>query len=209
MLGLGSYQTAWTMLHKLRRAMVRPDRELLAGHVEVDETYVGGEEEGVSGRFTAKKAIVAIALEIKDPRGYGRVRLRRVPDVSAASLVGFVKDVVRPDAIVLTDGWQGYRPLNRNGFTHKPANISTSGDPAHVVMPGVHRIASLLKRWLLGTHQGAVQPEHLDAYLEEYTFRFNRRKSRARGLLFYRLLEQAVVTPPAPYHKITSHRVDH
>ncbi len=201
-LGLGSYQTAWTMLHKLRRAMVRPDRDLLGGEVEVDETYVGGEEEGVAGRFTRKKAIVVIALEIKRPRGYGRVRLRRISDVSADSLVPFVCDVVLPDAVVLTDGWLGYKPLSREGYTHKPTNIKASGDPAHVVMPGVHRVASLLKRWLLGTHQGAVRPKHLDAYLDEYTFRFNRRTSRSRGLLFYRLLEQAVVTGPAPYEDI-------
>lgn len=201
-LGLGSYQTAWTMLHKLRRAMVRDDRDLLAGDVEVDESYVGGEEAGVAGRYTEKKAIVAIALEIHDPLGYGRVRLRRVPDVTAASLVGFVRDVVSPGAVVLTDGWVGYTPLARHGYTHKPTNIKATGDPAHVVMPGVHRIASLLKRWLLGTHQGAVRSEHLDAYLDEYTFRFNRRTSGSRGLLFYRLLEQAVVTDPAPYDEI-------
>jgi transposase-like protein len=208
-LGLGSYQTAWTMLHKLRRAMVRPDRDLLGGEVEVDESYVGGEEEGVRGRLARKKAIVAIALEIKQPRGYGRVRLRRIPDASAASLVPFVTNVVLPDAVVLTDAWRGYAPLARHGYTHKPTNISASGDPAHVVMPGVHRVASLLKRWLLGTHQSAVRPEHLDAYLDEYTFRFNRRHSRSRGLLFYRLLEQAAVTPPAPYEDIVARSGEH
>ena len=204
-LGLGSYGTAWMMLHKLRKAMVRPGRDLLGGVVEVDETYVGGEEKGVQGRFTAEKAIVAIALEIKQPRGYGRVRLRRIPDVSAASLVPFVTEVVLPDAVVVTDGWAGYRPLTRHGYTHEPTNIKATDDPAHVAMPGVHRIASLLERWLIGTHQGAVRPEHLDAYLNEYTFRFNRRHSRSRGLLFYRLLEQAVVTAPAPYATIVAH----
>jgi transposase-like protein len=201
-LGLGSYQTAWTMLHKLRRAMVRPGRDPLKGDVEVDESYVGGEEEGVVGRLTHKKAIVAIAVEVKQPRGFGRVRLRRIPDVSGPSVVGFVRDEVAPDAVVLTDGWVGYKPLTRHGYRHKPTNIAASGDPAHVVMPAVHRVASLLKRWLLGTHQGAARPEHLDAYLDEYTFRFNRRTSRSRGLLFYRLLEQAVVTDPATYDQI-------
>jgi transposase-like protein len=202
--GLGSYETAWMLLHKLRKAMVRPDRDRLGGVVEVDESYVGGEEEGARGRLARKKAIVAIALEIKQPRGYGRVRLRCIPDASAASLVPFVTDVVGPDAVVLTDAWRGYAPLARHGYIHQPTNIAASGDPAHVVMPGVHRVASLLKRWLLGTHQGAVRPEHLDAYLDEYTFRFNRRHSRSRGLLFYRLLEQAVVTPPAPYEAIVA-----
>jgi len=201
-LGLGSYQTAWTMLHKLRRAMVIPGRDRLGGDVEVDESYVGGEEEGVRGRLTHDKAIVAIAVEVKQPRGFGRARLRRIPDVSGASLLGFVRDVIEPDAIVLTDGWRGYGPLTRNGYTHKATNISASGDPAHVVMPAVHRVASLLKRWLMGTHQGAVRPIHLDAYLDEYTVRFNRRTSRSRGLLFYRLLEQAVVTDPTPYGDI-------
>ena len=201
-LGLGSYQTAWTIQHKLRRAMVRPQRDLLSGLVEVDETYVGGEEKGVHGRFTEKKAIVAVALELHDPRGYGRVRLAQVPDVSAASLVPFVCDTITPGSTVKTDGWTSYRTITKHGYLHEPTSIKASGDPAHVVMPGVHRIASLLKRWLLGTHQGAVRPEHLDAYLDEYTFRFNRRTSRARGLLFYRLLEQAVQTPPAPYNDI-------
>jgi hypothetical protein len=201
-LGLGSYQTAWTMLHKLRRAMVRPGRELLRGDVEVDETYVGAEDGGVGGRFVGKKAIVAIALEIKRPRGYGRVRLRRIADVSAASLVPFVTEVVEPSAVVLTDAWMGYRPLARHGYTHHRTSIRASDEPATVIMPGVHRIASLLKRWLLGTHQGAVRPVHLDAYLDEYTFRFNRRTSRSRGLLFYRLLEQAVVADPITYSQI-------
>jgi transposase-like protein len=201
-LGLGSYQTAWTIQHKLRRAMVRPGRDLLSGLVEVDETYVGGEEKGVHGRFTEKKAIVAIALELHEPRGYGRVRLAQVADVSAASLVPFVCDTITAGSTVKTDGWTSYRTITKHGYLHEPTSIRASGDPAHVVMPGVHRIASLLKRWLLGTHQGAVRPEHLDAYLDEYTFRFNRRTSRARGLLFYRLLEQAVQTPPAPYNDI-------
>ena len=201
-LGLGSYQTAWTMLHKMRRAMVRPDRDRLSGEVEVDETYVGSEDEGIGGRFVRKKAIVAIALEIKRPRGYGRVRLRRIADVSAASLVPFVTDVVEPGSVVLTDAWSGYIPLRRYAFDHRRTSINASDEPASVIMPGVHRIASLLKRWLLGTHQGAVQPRHLDAYLDEYTFRFNRRTSRSRGLLFYRLLEQAVVSAPTTYGQI-------
>ncbi len=201
-LGLGSYQTAWTMLHKLRRAMVIPGRDRLDGDVEVDESYVGGEEQGVRGRSTRTKAIVAIAVEVEQPRGFGRARLRTIPDVSGASLLGFVREVIEPGAVVLTDGWRGYGGLTRNGYTHKATNISASGDPAHVVMPAVHRVASLLKRWLMGTHQGAVQPVHLDVYLDEFTFRFNRRTSRSRGLLFYRLLEQAVLTGPAPYDDI-------
>lgn len=198
-LGLGSYQTAWAWLHKMRRAMVRPGRERLRGLVEVDETYVGGLEKGVHGRQTEKKTIVVIAVEIRLPKGFGRVRLGRVPDVSARSLVPFVRGAVEPGSVVHTDGWQGYDELPQWGYVRKKSILSALPEPAHVVMPGVHRIAALLKRWLLGTHQGAVRARHLDYYLDEYTFRFNRRTSRARGLLFYRLIEQALQTEPSPY----------
>ena len=191
-LGLGSYTTAWAWLHKFRRAMVRPGRDRLHGCVEVDESYVGGEEPGVRGRETIKKAIVAIAVEVEGNKSIGRVRLRHVPDVSGPSLQGFVTDVVDPGAIVHTDGWPSYAGLSTLGFEHHVTVISASPSPAHVLMPAVHRVASLLKRWLLGTLQGAVSVEHLPYYLDEFTFRFNRRASRARGMLFYRLVEQAV-----------------
>jgi len=193
-LGVKSYTTAWAWLHKFRRAMVRPDRDRLDGIVEVDETYVGSEEEGARGRYTEKKAIVAIAVEIVDEKRLGRVRLRRIPDVSGASLVPFVRAAVQSGATVLTDGWSAYGPLSGLGYDHLVINQSASPYPAHVLMPGVHRVASLVKRWLLGTYQGSVSNEHLDYYLDEYTFRFNRRHSRSRGLLFFRLLEQAVRT---------------
>lgn len=201
-LGLGSYQTAWTWLHKMRRAMVRPGRDQLAGRVEVDETYVGGNEEDVRGRQTETKAIVAIAIEVLEPRGLGRVRLRRVADVSAASLIPFVCEVVAPGSVVHTDGWKGYNQLGRHGYRHERSILASSDGPAHVVMPAVHRVASLLKRWLLGTHQGAVSAKHLDYYLDEFTFRFNRRTSRARGLLFYRLVAQAVQVDPVRYKQL-------
>ena len=199
---------AWTWLHKMRRAMVRPGRDRLHGAVEVDETYVGGVEEGVHGRETRDKSIVAIALEILAPKGFGRVRMRRVPDVSGRSLVGFVRDVVEPGSEVHTDGWRGYNDVPKHGYKHRRTIISASGDPAHVAMPGVHRIASLVKRWLLGTHQGSVSAQHLDYYLDEYTFRFNRRTSRARGLLFYRLLQQAVEVDPMPYRRLVGGKPD-
>jgi transposase-like protein len=201
-LGLGSYQTAWAMLHRYRQAMVRPGRERLSGEVEVDETYIGGEEPGKPGRRTTKKAIVAIAVEVREPRGFGRIRMQSVPDVSAASLVPFVCDTVDAGSVVMTDGWRSYLPITDHGYKHERTVVTASGDPAHVSMPGVHRVASLLKRWLLGTHQGAVGAEHLDAYLNEFTFRFNRRASRRRGLLFYRLLEQAAVTSPISYRSL-------
>ena len=209
-IGFGSYQTAWSWLHKMRRAMVRPGRDRLSGRVEVDETYVGGKEVGVSGRQTEKKTIVIVAIEVQ-PKGFGRVRFRQVPDVSAGSLVPAVRELVEPGSIVLTDGWQGYASLAKYGYVHEATILSASGDPAHVAMPGVHRIASFLKRWLLGTLQGAVSKEHLDYYLDEYGFRFNRRTSKARGLLFYRLVQQAVQTAPIPYRQLVGgkpHQVD-
>lgn len=196
MLGLSSYKTAWSWLHKLRRAMVRPGRDRLLGVVEVDEMYVGAEEKGVHGRQTEKKAIVAAAIEVVDGKRLGRVRLRRVADVTGDELQLFVEWAVEPSSSVLTDGFGAYSGLSGLGYDHHVINQSASPDPAHVLMPGVHRIAALLKRWLSGTYQGAVSREHLDYYLDEYTFRFNRRTSRSRGLLFYRLLEQAVQTDP-------------
>lgn len=205
-LGFGSYETAWTWLHKMRRAMVRPGRDRLGGSVEVDETYVGGVEEGVHGRETHKKSIVVIAVEVLSPKGFGRVRMRQAPDVSGPSLVGFVRDVVEPGSLVHTDGWAGYNDLPKHGYRWEKTILSASGDPAHVAMPGVHRIASLLKRWLLGTHQGSVSEKHIDYYLDEYTFRFNRRTSQARGLLFYRLLQQAVEVDPMPYWRLVGRK---
>jgi transposase-like protein len=202
-LGLGSYQTAWTWLHKLRHAMVRPGREQLHGSVEVDETYVGGAEKGGKrGRGTENKQIVVIAVEVFHPKGFGRIRMRRIPDVSSDSLVPFTCEVVEPGSEILTDGWSGYNSLSEHNYTHTKSVLSESGDPAHVAMPGVHRIAALLKRWLLGIHQGAVSGKHLEYYLDEYTFRFNRRTSRSRGMLFYRLMQQAVATVSVPYRQL-------
>jgi len=200
-LGLGSYQTAWAWLHKLRRAMVRPGRDRLNGEVEVDETYIGGVEADVVGRKTIKKSIVAIAVEIRG-RGSGRVRMSRVEDVSAESLLPFVKAAVCPGTVVHTDGWSGYSGIAGLGCDHRPRNISASGAPAHIVMPRVHRVAGLLDRWWLGTHQGAIRARHLDYYLDEYTFRYNRRRSRARGMLFYRLLQQSAQVDPVPYKSL-------
>jgi len=202
-LGLGSYQTAWTWLHKLRRSMVRPGRERLHGSVEVDETYVGGAATGGKrGRGAENKEIVVIAVEVLRPKGFGRIRMRRIPNVSGDSLVPFICDVAEPGSEILTDGWGGYNGLSKHDYTHSRTVLSDSGDPAHVAMPGVHRIAALLKRWLLGIHQGAVSGKHLDYYLDEYPFRFNRRASTSRGMLFYRLMQQAVATASVPYRQI-------
>jgi len=195
-LGLGSYRTAWTWLHKLRTTMVRPGRERLTEAVEVDEIFVGGVEPGKGKRHLGEtKALVAVAAEVRD-RGIGRIRLQRVPDASAESLVGFVQATVEPGARVITDGWTAYPGLARYGYRHRPRVVSGSGRTASTLLPRVHRIAALLKRWLLGMHQGAVSREHLVAYLDEFTFRFNRRTSRWRGKLFYRLVQQAVAVEP-------------
>lgn len=200
-LGLGSYQTAWAWLHKLRRAMVRPGRDRLCGVVEVDETLVGGVSPHGGGRRLDVKAVVVIAVECHEG-GPGRVRMRRIAHATADVLVEFVLDNVEPGSEVRTDAWKGYNEVGRHRFLHSITNLGETHDPAHVAMPEVHRVASLLKRWLLGTHQGAVSHEQLDYYLDEFTFRFNRRGARHRGLLFYRLLEQAVATDPQPYNTL-------
>lgn len=200
-LGLGSYQTAWAWLHKLRRAMVRPGRDQLRGRVEVDEAYVGGLEEGSHGREAGAKAIVVIAAE-EVGRGMGRIRLACIPDVTSDTLLSFIGEAVEIGAEIHTDGWPGYANVAKSGYTHAVTTLRRSGQPAHEHLPRVHRVASLLKRWLLGTHQGAVSREHLAYYLDEFTFRFNRRTARSRGLLFYRLVQNAVQTPPAPYRAL-------
>ena len=174
-LDLSRYETAWAMLHKLRRAMLRPERDRLSGVVEVDEAYVGGVEAGRSSgrRRDSRKSIVVAAVEVRG-RGSGRIRLAVVEDLSAAALVPFVEAAVAPGSAVLTDGWQGYAPLRR-GYDHQP---STVGDPknASVLLPRVHRTFSNLKTWLKGTHHG-VSAKHLPYYLDEFVFRFNRRRT--------------------------------
>jgi transposase-like protein len=194
-LGLGSYKTAWALLHKLRRAMVRPGRDRLRGVVEVDETYCGGEEEGVIGRLTHAKALVIVGAE-EDGVGIGRIRLRRIPDLTKASLHGFIGREIETGSTVRTDGLSAY--LGLEGYVHE-RQVQQHLGTGDYLLPRVHRVVSLLKRWLLGTHQGAVGHEHLDYYLDEFTFRFNRRKSTSRGKLFYRLAQQAVQVEPAPF----------
>jgi transposase-like protein len=230
-LGLKKYETAWTMLHKLRRAMVRPGRDLLTGRVEVDESYVGGEEQGLPGRLNLKKALIVVAAQ-EDGPGIGRIRMRQVIDASAASLMPFVRTSVEPGSVVHTDGWAGYLPLESNGFQHEVTILKRKKKTPSELMPRVHRVISLLKRWLLGTHQGvpmalraakgdedapgrplrinnlgrvfngAVSQKHLDYYLDEFTFRFNRRRSKSRGKLFFRLAQQAVAVDAVPYDRI-------
>jgi transposase-like protein len=196
-LGLKSYETAWTWLHKLRRAMVRPGRDLLTGRVEVDECYVGGLEVGLPGRLNLNKALIVVAAQ-EDGPGIGRIRMRQIPDASAESLVPFVQDSVEPGSVIHTDGWLGYLPLESKGYQHDVTFLRGKKKTPSESMPRVHRVIALLKRWLLGTHQGAVSHKHLDYYLDEFTFRFNRRRSKSRGKLFFRLAQQAVAVEPVP-----------
>jgi len=196
-----SYKTAWTWLHKIRRAMIRPGRDRLQGTIEVDETYIGALEEEAHGREIGKKALVVVAAQA-DGKRIGRIRMRKIPDASGASLLPFVRDFVEPGSCVHTDGWAGYKDLTSAGYDHKVSIIGPKRKMATELLPRVHLVVSLLKRWLLGTHQGAVSYEHLDYYLDEFCFRFNRRTSRSRGMLFYRLLQQPVAVDAVPYKRI-------
>ncbi len=199
-LGLGSYETAWMWLHKLRRAMIRPGRDRLSGSIQVDETYVGGEKPGKRGRGAAGKTLVVIAAQ-EDGDATGRIRLRKVADASGPSLEAAVQAMVEPGAVVKTDGWDGYNGLDALGY-HRQI-IRKTAEVGENPLPLCHREAALIKRWLTGTHQGAVSHEHLSYYLDEYTFRFNRRASQYRGKLFYRLLQNAVAVAPVTYRGIT------
>lgn len=207
-LEIGSYPTAWAMLHRLRSVLVHPGRDRLTGTVEVDETYIGGEEPGLrGGRAKGKKALVGVAVEVMETRGYGRCRMGILRDGSAASLHPFVTDNVEPGATVITDGWTGYRGIDKLGYTHQPRSQRAArarGEDPGELLPGVHRVASLAKRWLLGTHQGSVEDAHLSSYLNEFVFRFNRRRSHSRGLLFYRVLELAVGHDPVRFRDLVA-----
>ena len=201
-LSLGSYHTAWNWLHKLRRAMVRPGRDRLAGTVEVDEIFIGGARPGKRGRGAAGKTLVVIAAQGAG-KGIGRIRLTRVASASGDNLCPAVEKTVEPGSTVCTDGWNGYNALTGLGYNHEVIrDKAVLGDN---LLPLANRVASLLKRWLLGIHQGATQPSHLDYYLDEFTFRFNRRTSRSRGLLFHRLVDQAVHLDPVLISELKWH----
>lgn len=202
-LGLGSYQTAWSWLHKMRTAMVRPGRDRLTGIVEVDETYVGGEKAGKRGRGAEGKALVIVAVEDKAEKGIGRIRMAIAPNAAAESLTPFIKASIQEGSTVRTDGWGGYGKLKSSGYKHivERKDACVGDQPLKLV----HLAVSLLKRWLLGTHQGAASHEHLGFYLDEFVFRFNRRTSTHRGLLFLRLLQNSVLVEPLPYKNIVKH----
>lgn len=205
-MGFGSYQTAWSWLHKIRKAMVRPGRQPLAARVEADETLVGGARPGRPGRGAAGKTVVAGAVEAAAGPGrkrrLGRLRLQAVADASAASLEAFLAAAVAPPAAVTTDGWRGYAQLDRAGYAHQPINLTAGWGDAVLRLPAIHLVFGLAKRWLLGTHHGAVGRKHLQAYLDEYVFRFNRRTAKSIGHRFARLVDQAILTPPISYRAI-------
>lgn len=200
-LDIGSYQTAWAMLHRLRSVLVRPGRERLLGRVEMDETFIGGVEPGLrGGRQRGKKTLVGVAVERVEPRGFGRCRMAVLPDASTVSLRSFLIDHVTEGATVITDGWTAYPPATADLYTHE--RLIVPGPQASGLLLGVHRVASLAKRWLLGTHQGSVESTHLASYLNEFVFRFNRRRSRSRGLVFSRVLQMAVAHDPVRYQDL-------
>ena len=184
--------------------MVRPGRERLQGRVEVDETFLGGDEPGPRGRGALGKVLVAVAVEQREPKGFGRTRLSVIESAAAPELRAFLQENVEPGAVVITDGLKSYRPAIGGDYTHEPRPVAGSGESAHVLLPGVHLVSSLVKRWLLGTLQGAVEADHMQAYLNEFAFRFNRRRSGHRGLLFHRLLEGAVRTDPVRYRDLVA-----
>ena len=207
-MGFGSYQTAWSWLHKIRKAMVRPgSRAAWPAGSRPTRPIVGGPRPGKRGRGAAGKALVAGAVEAARQAGgrrLGRLRLAVVPDASAASLEGFLGAAVAKPAAVATDGWAGYAGLPAEGYAHEPIDPGASGGDAALRLPGIHLVFGLAKRWLLGTHHGAVSAKHLPAYLDEYVFRFNRRTARSISHRFARLIEQAVLTPPATYRAIVA-----
>lgn len=201
LLGLKSYQTAWAWLHKLRCATVRAGRERLGDVVEVDDALLGGVDQGGLGGKSAKKARLAVAVEVTGKK-IGRVRLRHVRDLTAESLVPFVEESVEPGSEVVTDGWRSYADLRSKGYLHRVRVVGKDHSRASRLLPSVHRVIALLKRWLIGTHHGRVEHTHLQAYLDEFTFRFNRRKSKHVGKIFFRLLQQSAQTRPAPYRAL-------
>jgi transposase-like protein len=204
-MGFGSYETAWAWLHKLRRAMVRPERDKLSGEVEVDETFIGGRElgKGKQGRGAETKILVVVAAECRGKQ-IGRVRFKCIHEASGEYLIPFIEENIEPGSKVITDGWSGYKSLSKSKkYSHEIKVVSGSGQEAHELLTHVHMVDSLLKRWINGTHQGSVSPKHLPYYLDEYAFRFNRKLSTYRGKLFYRLVQQAVDTKPITLNDIT------
>lgn len=194
LLGLGSYQTAWCWLQKLRICTIFPDREALSGKVEADEFYLGGERSGKRGRGADHKCKVAVAVE-RQGRKLGRVRMQVIENCSAGQLIPFVKSNIASGSQVSTDGWKGYNGLEEAGYAHQKI-LSVKAEDTESVLPGVHLVVSLVKRVILGTFQGRFDEPYLQRYLDEYVFRFNRRTSKSVGKRFWRIMQRAASSPP-------------
>jgi transposase-like protein/ribosomal protein L37AE/L43A len=187
-LGIKRQKTGWQLLRKIRTAMVRVGRERLSGTVEVDEVFVGGVKPGKRGRGALGKVLALVAVEDKGKAGIGRIRIEIILDASASTLKSAIGKMVEPGSTIRTDEWKGYTAVALHGYKHTIIE-KKSLEPGEDPTPLVHRIASLLKRWLLGTHQGGVRLTHIRSYLDEFIFRFNRRTSHSRGKLFFRLIQ--------------------
>lgn len=203
-LGLGSYRTAWLLLHKIRNSMIHADRSLLQGDVEVDEAFIGGVRSGKRGRGAEGKELVVIAAEYSGKKRVGRIRIQRVPDASTENLEAFILANVAPGSTIHTDGWRSYNDVGKLGYKHLPRKSATVLPDE--LLPRINTVTALLKRWLLGTLHGRLDPKHMDSYFEEFVFRFNRRTSKVRGLLFQRVLENSMRVSPSPYKEIISRK---
>lgn len=203
-LGLGSYRSSWLLLHKIRNAMIFADRSLLQGEVEVDEAFIGGARSGKRGRGAEGKELIIIAAECSGEKRVGRIRIQRIPDASAENLEPFITTNVTKGSTIHTDGWRSYNDVGKLGYKHLPRKSATVHPDE--LLPRINIVTSLLKRWLLGTLHGRLDPKHMDSYFEEFVFRFNRRTSKARGLLFQRVIENSIHVPPAPYQKIIARK---
>ncbi len=203
-LGLGSYRTAWLLLHKIRNSMIHADRNLLQGEVEVDEVFIGGIRSGKRGRGAESKELIVIAAECSGEKRVGRVRIQRVPDASTENLETFILANIALGSTIHTDGWKSYNDVGKLGYKHLPRKSATVHPDE--LLPRINTVKALLKRWLLGTLHGRLDPKHMDSYFEEFVFRFNRRTSKARGLLFQRVLENSMRVSPTPYKEIISRK---
>jgi len=213
-LGLGSYRSAWSLLHKLRVAMIRSGRDKLSGVVEVDEEYIGGTlEGGKRGRGSENKQLVAVAVQLEkipdnNPdrptlRDYrlSKIRAKHIPNASKLELHNFIKENIATGSTIIRDGWAGYTGIDEEGYNSEVIKVSMTSSEDEK-LPHVHLAISLIKRWILGTYQGSIDEYNLQTYLEEFTFRFNRKTSHCRGWLFYRMVQGAVSTEPHPYETL-------
>lgn len=197
-------ESAFTLLHRLRHAMVAPERSRLRGVVEVDETYVGGFERGRIGRGTEKKALVVGAVEVRGKKPT-RIRLRLIEDGSYRHIHGFIRDTIEPGSLLVTDGSGAYKDIP--GYRHSVKIAGQEGVEQDDVLPYFHTAISNLKAWLKGTHHGAVRRHHLQAYLNEFCFRYNRRENL--GEAFMRLLELSPAVGSLPYSELYGEKTPH